>query len=426
MYDISDICAMRAAPLAERMRCETLDDFCGQRHLVGEGKFLRRAILADRLGSCVFYGPPGTGKSALARIIASIADSEHVYLNAVASGVADAKRIIAEAVERLRLSGKRTYLILDECHRWNKAQSDSVLGAIEKGEIVFIGTTTENPFVSLTKALLSRCRLFKFEKLSEDDIRKGLNRAIADKENGLGNYALDIPEETTNHIAFMSNGDMRVALNSLELAVLSTPMDGNGRIKVTKEAIAEVMRLPLVSIDETDYYDFLSAFCKSLRGSDENAALYYAFRLIKAGCDPMVIFRRLVVHSAEDVGLADPNALNVAVSALAAHEKIGFPESKIPLAEAIIYVAKAPKSNSVARALSAVEPIAEKGYDDIPNYLRDKNYKQDRVTGYKYPHDYGGYVKQRYLPTQIADMKFYVPSGNGQEKKYGGIWREDP
>lgn len=255
-----------AKPLAERMRCTSLDDFIGQRHLVGEGCLLRRAIKADRVGSCIFYGPPGTGKTTLANIIANTTNSEYVYLNAVSSGVADAKKVIEDAKKRLEYSGTKTYLLLDECHRWNKAQSDSVLGAIEKGEIIFIGSTTENPFVSMTRAIVSRCRIFEFKPLTEADIKTGLLRALRDEYNGLGSYSIDLEDRALNYFCSSANGDLRAAMNSLEIAVLSTPSDKTGTVHITAEIASQSVQRPIIGIDESQYYDILSAFCKSLRG----------------------------------------------------------------------------------------------------------------------------------------------------------------
>lgn len=415
---------LSSRPLAERMRCAGIEDFIGQKHIVGENALLRRAIKADRVGSCIFYGPPGTGKTTLANIIANTTKSAYVYLNAVSSGVADAKKVIDEAKRRLEYSGVKTYLLLDECHRWNKAQSDSVLGAIEKGEIIFIGSTTENPFISMTKAILSRCRIFEFKPLEKDEIRTGLIRALHDEINGLGSYSVEADEKALDCFCSAANGDMRAALNALELAVLSTPSDHSGKVFIDEKAAAQSIGKPVLSIDESSYYDYLSAFCKSLRGSCPDAALYYASRLIACGCDPMIIFRRLIVHSAEDVGLADPHALTVAVSAMNAFERIGMPEGKIPLSEAIIYVCKAPKSNSVINAMYAAEKSVDESKGEVPVYLRDANYKQEKIYGYKYPHDYGGYVEQQYLPDDIKDRVFYVPTDNGEEKYCHGIWRE--
>lgn len=403
-------------PLAERMRPQTLNEFIGQEHIVGEGSLLRRAIAADRLGSCIFYGPPGTGKTTLANIIAKNTNSHFEILNAVSSGVADAKRVIEEAKNRLMMYGKKTYLLLDECHRWNKAQSDSVLSAIEQGYIVFIGSTTENPYVSMTKAIVSRCRLFEFHSLTDKDVLKALNRAINDKR-GLLDMNVVAEEGALEHLAWASGGDVRTALNALELAAVTTSASADGAIHITKEIAAQSIQKRVLSISDDNYYDMLSAFCKSLRGSDSNAGLYWAMRLIDAGCDPLLIFRRIIAHSAEDVGMANPNALVVATSALTAYEKIGMPEGTLPLAEAIICVCESEKSNSVVIARDEAERAVQTVKKDaVPMYLRDVNYKQEKISGYKYPHDYGGYVEQQYLPDDLKDAKFYVPSDHGYEK----------
>lgn len=403
-------------PLAERMRPQTLNEFIGQEHIVGEGSLLRRAIAADRLGSCIFYGPPGTGKTTLANIIAKNTNSHFEILNAVSSGVADAKRVIEEAKNRLMMYGKKTYLLLDECHRWNKAQSDSVLSAIEQGYIVFIGSTTENPYVSMTKAIVSRCRLFEFHSLTDKDVLKALNRAINDKR-GLFDMNVVAEEGALEHLAWASGGDVRTALNALELAAVTTSASADGAIHITKEIAAQSIQKRVLSISDDNYYDMLSAFCKSLRGSDSNAGLYWAMQLIDAGCDPLLIFRRIIAHSAEDVGMANPNALVVATSALTAYEKIGMPEGTLPLAEAIICVCESEKSNSVVIARDEAERAVQTVKKEaVPMYLRDVNYKQEKISGYKYPHDYGGYVEQQYLPDDLKDAKFYVPSDHGYEK----------
>lgn len=409
----------KMAPLAERMRPRTLDEFLGQGRIVGEGSLLRRAISADKLGSCIFYGPPGTGKTTLANIIAENTNANFVKLNAVTSGVADAKKVIDEARDLLRMYGKRTYLLLDECHRWNKAQSDSVLQAIEQGYIIFIGSTTENPYVSMTRAIVSRCRIFNFSRLTEQDILKGLERAVKDKERGLGNMNLQVSDEALHHIAWASGGDMRTALNALELAALTTHAGSDGVIRVGKEEAEQSIQQKALSMTEDMYYDMISAFIKSMRGSDSNAALYWAERLIEAGCDPMLIARRIMIHACEDVGMADPNAIVVATSCVQAFECIGLPEGRIPLAEGIIYVSEAPKSNKVVEALGGAENAVKTiKHESVPLYLRDPNYKgnEEKVSGYKYPHSYGGWVKQQYLPDEIKDAKFYEPTENGFEK----------
>jgi len=415
--DLFEATRKSMAPLSERMRCDRLEDFLGQEHLLAPGSLLTRAIKADRLGSCIFYGPPGTGKTTLAHVIASTTQSGYASLNAVSSGVADAKKVIEDAKNLLALYGKKTYLLLDECHRWSKAQSDCVLSAIEKGEIIFIGSTTENPYVSMTKAIVSRCRVFEFKPLTPANVRTGLLRAVTNKEKGLGNYKLEVLPEALEHFVYISNGDMRTALNALELAALTTDPDQNGKIIVTQETAEQSAQRRAMSVDESTYYDILSAFCKSLRGSDADAALYYAMRLINAGCDPLLIARRMIAHAAEDVGMADPNALNVAVSATFAYERMGLPEGRLPLCEAIIYICQAPKSNSVVNALYAADEASKRAEDEgIPDYLRDKNYKQSPDKSYKYPHDYGGWVAQQYLPDSLKNERFYFPSANGAEK----------
>lgn len=415
--NLFDIMHKDKAPLAERMRPLSLDDFVGQSHIVGKNSLLRRAILTDSLGSCIFYGAPGCGKTTLANIIASTTKSNFVKLNAVSSGISDAKKVIEDARLEKQRYGIKTYLLLDECHRWNKAQSDCMLEAIEKGDIVFIGSTTENPFVSMTRAIVSRCRIFEFKPLSDEDVKRALKRALTDKDNGLGEYNADVSQEALDHFVWASDGDLRNALNALELAVLSTQADESGLIRIDLTVAEQSSQKKSMSIDESMYYDMLSAFCKSLRGSDSDAALYWAERLIQAGCDPLLILRRLIVHSSEDVGMADPQALVVAASALTAFKNIGLPEGKIPMYNAIIYVCEAPKSNSVVIAKEAVEEVvADRKDDKVPAYLMDNNYKAQKISGYKYPHDYGGWVEQQYLPDSLKDEHFYNPSQNGFEK----------
>lgn len=417
MDNLFDFNVNASKPLAEKMRPTTLDDFVGQQHIVGKGSLLRRAILADKLGSCIFYGPPGCGKTTLAHIIASTTNSAFVQMNAVSSGVADAKKVIEDAKNRLELYGTRTYLMLDECHRWNKAQSDCMLAAIEQGYIVFIGSTTENPYVNMTRAIVSRCRVFEFKRLSEEDVKSAMLRAISDKKNGLGNYDLTVEEKALDHLVWASDGDLRTALNALELAVMTTNPDKDGRITIDLETAQQSIQKKALSIDESTYYDMLSAFCKSLRGSDSDAALYWAERLIQAGCDPLLVARRTLVHSSEDVGMADPMALVVANAAVEAYKNLGMPEGKIPLYNAIIYVCEASKSNSVVEAMYGAERlVAENKDDNVPPYLRDTHYHTDKVTGYKYVHDYGGWVEQTYLPESIKDAQLYKPSKNGKEK----------
>ncbi len=408
-----------AAPLAERMRPQTVADFIGQKHLLHAGSLLMRAIQADKLGSCIFFGPPGTGKTTLAGIIASSTKSDFVKLNAVSSGVADAKRVIEEAQERLRLFGRRTYLLLDECHRWNKAQSDCVLSAIETGSIIFIGSTTENPFVSMTRAIVSRCRVFELKPLSDEDIVGGLKRAITSPK-GFGDYSLSVDDEALGHIAWSANGDLRNAYNALELAVLTTPPGADGKIVIDKSVAQESTQHRVLSIDDSMYYDMLSAFCKSLRGCDPDAALYWAFRLVEAGCDPLIMFRRMLAHASEDVGVADSSTLVTVVAALTAYEHIGPPEGYLSLAHAIIKVTTAPKSNSVYLAKYAAQQAVKRTADDVvPDYLRDRTYQTPNDSGapYIYPHDTEGYVTQQYLPKSLQGETFYHPQDNANERR---------
>ncbi len=409
-----------AKPLADKMRANTLEEFIGQSHIVSEGSLLRRAIKLDRLGSCIFWGPPGCGKTTLANIIASTTHGNFVKLNAVQSGVADVKKAVEDARNNLKMYNRKTYLLLDECHRFNKTQSDSLLPAIEQGTIIFIGSTTENPFASMTPAIVSRCRVFEFKRLSETDIIGALKKALVSRK-GLYAYKAQCDEDAIKHIAEMSGGDLRTAYNALELAVLTTPPDGEGHIHVKLADAEQSIQRKALSYNEDTYYDMLSAFCKSLRGSDSDAALYYAFRLIEGGCDPLIILRRLIAHSSEDVGMADPNALVVATSALYAFEKMGAPEGLIPMANAIIYVCEAEKSNSVIIALEKARAAAREVRDDnIPPYLMDNTFGDAKTKAqsknYKYPHDYGGYVEQQYLPDSLKNEVFYHPTDHGYEQ----------
>ncbi|HIQ66110.1 MAG TPA: replication-associated recombination protein A [Candidatus Coproplasma stercoravium] len=421
----------RAKPLAERMRANNLNEFIGQKHIVAEGSLLRRAISLDRLGSCIFWGPPGTGKTTLANIIASTTHGEFIKLNAVQAGVADVKKAVEQAKDNLKMYGRRTYLMLDECHRFNKTQSDSLLPAIEQGTIIFIGSTTENPYASMTPAIVSRCRVFEFKRLSESDIKDALKKALKDRRKGLGEYAAEVSEEALDHIARAAGGDLRTAYNALELAVLTTAPQEGGKLVVTLSDAEQSIQRKALSYNEDEYYDYLSAFCKSLRGSDSNAALYYAMRLIEGGCDPMTIARRLVVHSSEDVGMADPQALVVATSAMYAFEKIGYPEGLIPLSNAIVYVCEAPKSNAACSAYHAAMNDAREVRDDdgVPPYLKDNTFGDAKTKAqsknYKYPHNYAeGYVEQQYLPDKLKDRVYYVPKDIGFEKKVMEIRRQ--
>ncbi len=412
----------KAKPLAERMRANTLEEFIGQKHIVAEGSLLRRAIATDRLGSCIFWGPPGSGKTTLANIVALRTDGEFVKLNAVNAGVADVKKAVDTARDNLKMYNKRTYLLLDECHRFNKLQSDSLLPAIEQGTIIFIGSTTENPYAAMTPAILSRCRVFEFKRLEKAEVKEALVAALKNRHKGLGKMNAEAEDAALEHIALTAGGDLRAAYNALELAALTTSPNGEGKILITLADAEQSIQRKALGYGEDAYYDFLSAFCKSLRGSDANAALYYAMRLIEGGCDPMLVARRLVVHSAEDVGMADPRALQIATSAMYALERIGYPEARIPLAEAIIYVCEAEKSNSVVEALyQAVADAKEVRDDNIPAYLKDNTFgsKEDKASSleYKYPHNFGGYVEQQYMPDSLKDKVYYVPKNNGYEQE---------
>ena len=406
-------------PLAERMRPRVLSEFIGQRHIIYDGSLLCRAIKADKLGSCIFWGAPGTGKTSLANVIANTTGSHFEKLNAVSSGVADAKKIIDEATRRFNAYGQKTYLLLDECHRWNKAQSDCMLPAIEKGVITLIGSTTENPYVSMTRAIVSRCRVFEFLPLTADDIRDGLKQALK-RDVVLSRRKIVIDPDALDYIAETAAGDMRSAYNALELAVMTTDMDSDGSVRVTKLSASQSMQKKALSVDTGMYYDMISAFIKSMRGSDPNAAMFWFERLLEAGTDPLLLARRIVIHASEDVGLADPMALVVATSALTAFQNIGLPEGRIPLTEAILYICNCPKSNSVVSTLDAATACAkDHPTARVPSYLMDMNFPRgtEEVDGaaYKYPHNYGGWVKQQYLPDDVKDEVFFTPTGNGQD-----------
>lgn len=411
------------SPLADRMRPRTLDEFIGQRHIVGPGRLLRRAIEADRMTSSIFYGPPGCGKTTLASIIANTTHSAFVQLNAVTSGVADVRKVIKDAQDRRSLYGQATYLLLDECHRWSKSQSDSILPAIERGVVRFIGSTTENPLVSMTPAIVSRCRIFEFKPLEEGDVLLAMRRALSDCERGFGHQSVSMDEDAARHIARIANGDVRSALGALELAVLTTQPDAQGVIHVTLPVAEESIQKPVIRCDESLYYDMLSAFCKSLRGSDSDAALAWFARLLYAGVDPRLLMRRIIAHASEDVGLANPTAMLQAVAAAQALETVGLPEARLSMAQAVIAVCESPKSNAVVTAIDAAMADAEKGgFGPVPMHLRDTHYAGHERLGsgvdYKYPHNYPGHwVKQDYMPPEVRGKRYYTPSDQGQEAK---------
>ncbi|MBR1586340.1 MAG: replication-associated recombination protein A [Clostridia bacterium] len=412
------------APLADRMRPRNLNEFFGQEHIVGPGRLLRRAIEADRLTSCIFYGPPGCGKTTLASIIAQQTNAAFVKMNAVTSGVADVREELKQAANRRDFYGQPTYLLLDECHRWSKAQSDSILPAMEEGLIRFIGSTTENPMIAMTPAIVSRCRIFAFEALTQENVEQAILRAITDTERGLGAMHVDLDTDALHHIAYVANGDVRTALNAIELAVLTTPTAG-GRVHVTLPIAEESIQKPIIRCDDTMFYDMLSAFCKSMRGSDSDAALLWFSRLLYAGADPRMLARRIIAHASEDVGLANPAAMLQAVAAMQALETVGMPEARLPLAQAILAVCNSPKSNSVAVAIEAAMADAQRGgFGPVPAHLRDSHYKGNERLGvtteaeYKYPHDYPGHwVAQQYMPDEKVGTRYYYPSDQGHEAK---------
>ncbi len=412
------------APLADRMRPRNLDEFFGQEHIVGKGRLLRRAIEADRLTSSIFYGPPGCGKTTLASIIARQTNAAFVKMNAVTSGVSDVREELKKAADRRSLYGQPTYLLLDECHRWSKAQSDSILPAMEEGLIRFIGSTTENPMIAMTPAIVSRCRVFAFEALSRQDVENALLRAVKDEERGFGKMQVRLDEDALHHISHVAGGDVRTALNALELAVLTTPTV-EGSIHITLPIAEESIQKPMIRCDDTLFYDMLSAFCKSMRGGDGDAALLWFSRLIYAGADPRMLARRIIAHASEDVGLANPAAMLQAVAAGQALEMVGMPEARLSLAQAILAICNSPKSNSVVMAIDgAMEDAAKGGFGPVPPHLRDSHYAGNERLGvknnqeYKYPHNYPGHwVQQQYLPDDHLNARYYFPSDQGQEGK---------
>ena len=412
------------APLADRLRPRSLDEYFGQKQIIGKGKLLRRAIEADRLSSIILYGPPGTGKTSLAYVISQVSSSMFIRMNAVNTGIKEVRTVIEDAREQLKLYGKKTILFLDEIHRFNKAQQDGLLPSVEKGEIILIGATTENPFFEVNSALLSRSQIFKLEPLTKQDITEAISLAMTDKERGLGNISLKLSEEALEHLLTTANGDLRKALNALELAAATTEQDENGVIQLTLAVMEESIQQPAMRYDTGDQrYDMMSAMIKSIRGSATDAALYWMARMLESGEDPKYIARRLIVHSSEDIGMANPSALEQAVAAFSALEVVGMPEARINLAQAIIYLAESPKSNSVYTAIdSAIDDVRKGNSGQIPLHLRDTSYSGARQfghgKGYKYPHDYPNhYVDQEYLPKELLNRQYYYPSDQGMEAK---------
>ena len=418
------------SPLASRMRPETLDQVVGQKHIVGPGTLLYRAIKADQLGSIIFYGPPGTGKTTLAKVIAHTTKAEFCQINATVAGKKDMEEVVQKAKDTLGMYGRRTILFVDEIHRFNKSQQDYLLPFVEDGTLILIGATTENPYFEVNGALLSRSRIFELKALEKEDILELLHRAVTDVEKGMGSYRAVLDEDAADFLADVANGDARAALNAVELGVLTTPRAEDGKIHIDLEVAQECIQKRAVRYDKDgdNHYDTISAFIKSMRGSDPDAAVYYLGRMLYAGEDIKFIARRIMIHAAEDVGMADPQALNVAVSAAQAVERIGMPEARIILAEAVIYIASAPKSNSVISAIDqAMEAVRTEKTRPVPVHLQDTHYKGAEKlghgAGYLYPHDFPGhYVKQQYLPDGMEGRTFYRPSDEGFEKEVKNIF----
>lgn len=413
------------APLAARLRPRTLDEVVGQEHIIGKGRLLYRAIRADKLGSIIFYGPPGTGKTTLARVIANTTSAEFVQLNATASGKKDMEDVIRQAKDRLGMYGKKTILFIDEIHRFNKSQQDYLLPFVEDGTVTLIGATTENPYFEVNSALISRSVIFELRPLSPDNIKTLIHRAVYDKGRGMGAYNAEIDEDAADFLADMSGGDARRALNAVELGVLTTDRSADGKIHLTLDVVKECIQKRNVRYDKKgdNHYDTISAFIKSMRGSDPDAAVYYLARMLEVGEDPVFIARRIMICASEDVGNADPQAIQVAVSCSLACERIGMPEAQIILAQAAEYVATAPKSNTAIMSISDARALVQKtGSLPIPSYLQDAHYggagKMGRGIGYQYSHDFPNhYSGQEYLPDQVKDEELYRPSGNGYEKE---------
>jgi len=415
----------QSMPLAARMRPRTFAEFVGQEHLVAEGRVLRKCIEADQLPSMVFWGPPGSGKTTLAHLIANVTRAQFSSLSAVSAGVADLRRVIGEAKERMKSSGQRAILFVDEVHRFNKAQQDAVLPFVENGTVTFVGATTENPSFEVISPLLSRCRVFRLNLLSDDDVRLIVERAIKDVERGLGKFHITVIEEALHHLVTMSNGDARVALNALEMAVFATVPDNDGLRSIDLSAIEEALQHRALLYDKSgdQHYDLISALHKSLRGSDPDAALYWLGRMLEAGEDPLFIARRLMRFASEDVGMADPQALVIAVAAQQAVHFVGLPEGNLALAEAVVYLAAAPKSNSLYQAYARVQQDVQHGRNEpvplhlrnpVTSLMRQMRYGRD----YKYAHDYPDhFVKQQNLPPSLQGKRYYAPTEQGYEKE---------
>ena len=415
----------KEAPLASRIRPKTIDEVVGQEHIIAKDKLLYRAIKADKLSSVIFYGPPGTGKTTLAKVIANTTSAEFCQINATVAGKKDMEDVVSAAKQVLATSGRKTILFIDEIHRFNKGQQDYLLPFVEDGTITLIGATTENPYFEVNGALLSRSQIFELKPLSEDNIKTLINRALTDKENGLGAFDADITEEALDFLADQAGGDARRALNAVELSVMTTERSEDSRIHITLSVAEECIqkRAVLFDKDGDNHYDTISAFIKSMRGSDPDAAVYYLAKMLYAGEDIKFIARRMMICASEDVGNADPNALSVAVAASLAVERVGMPEAQIILSQAVTYIATAPKSNAAVRAIEeATAAVKEKGDLKVPAHLQDAHYKGaaklGHGIGYKYPHDFkNDYCEQQYLPYELTGETFYHPSFNGYEAK---------
>lgn len=414
----------KESPLASRMRPSTLEEVAGQQHIIGKDKLLYRAIKADKLGSVIFYGPPGTGKTTLARVIANTTQSRFTQINATVAGKKDMEEVVKEAKDLYGMYQQKTILFIDEIHRFNKGQQDYLLPFVEDGTLTLIGATAENPFFEVNGALLSRSSVFELKALEKEDIKKLIERAVYDKEKGMGNYHAVIDEDALEFLAEIAGGDARSALNAVELGVLTTERADDGRIHITLDVAAECIQKRVVRYDKTgdNHYDTISAFIKSMRGSDPDAAVYYLAKMLYAGEDIRFIARRIIIAASEDVGNADPMALTVAVSAAQAVERIGMPEARIILSQAVLYVASAPKSNAAVKAIGAADENVRQYKTTVPSHLQDAHYKGAQKLGhgigYKYAHDYPGhYVRQQYLPDEIKDARFYEPGDLGYERK---------
>lgn len=415
--------AVKDSPLASRLRPTQLDEVVGQQHIIGRDKLLYRAIKADKLSSIIFYGPPGTGKTTLAKVIANTTSADFEQINATIAGKKDMEQIVEKAKNNLGMYGKKTILFVDEIHRFNKGQQDYLLPFVEDGTLILIGATTENPYFEVNGALISRSSVFELYPLSEEDVKTLIKRAVYDVEKGMGSYCAEIEEDALEFLADIAGGDARNALNAVELGILTTERSADGKIHITLDVAQECIQKRVVRYDKTgdNHYDTISAFIKSMRGSDPDAAVYYLAKMLYAGEDIKFIARRMMICASEDVGNADPNALVVAVSASQAVERVGMPEAQIILAQAATYIASAPKSNAACNAIFSAMDNVKKVKTTVPVHLQDAHYKGSTKLGhgigYKYAHDYPEhYVKQQYLPDEIREERFYDPSENGQEK----------